>query len=242
MPSTFAPKRALYRSVCMLLVTLMVTAPALDAEARRRKRRRSRAKPTTATIEIMSMTKGAAVFLDDKQVGKVPLAAPLTVSVKKPHVVRLQKRGFTAYVETVRLKPGEARELEADLVPSGGILKVMCNIRRAQVLLDGRPIGRTPFDGDVPAGKHKLEIVAPGKQPETRLIDLRAGNVMRVAFVLKDPPAPVMKKDDSVFGRWWFWTAVGAAVIGGATAAALASRDVEVNAPEPNLTLNLAPK
>ncbi|HAN30388.1 MAG TPA: hypothetical protein DCQ06_02210 [Myxococcales bacterium] len=234
--------RSVTRHVGLSLIVLMVLAPALDAEARRRRRRRARVKPpATATIEILSMTKGATIFIDDRNVGRVPLNKPVTVSPNQSHVVRLQKRGFTPYVETVRLKPGTSRELEADLVPSGGILQVICNVRRAQVLLDGKPIGRTPFDGDIPAGKHKLEVVAPGKQPQSRLVDLRAGNLMKVAFVLKAPPPPVVKKDNSVFGRWWFWTAVGAAVIGGATAAALASRDVQVSAPQPNLTLKLSP-
>ncbi len=233
-----AARRRSVRAFGVLMTALLVLGPAFDAHARRRRPRRAK-KAAKTTIEIMSMTKGAKIYLDDKQVGVVPMEEPLVVTPNKPHVVRLQKRGFTPFVDTIRVKPGESREVEADLVPSGGILRLTCNIRRAQVLLDGKPIGRTPFDGDVAPGKHKLEIVAPGKKPESKLIDVRPGEALKFDIKLVDLPKPVVKKDDSLLGKWWFWTAVGAAVVGGATAAALATREVQVNPPQANLTLNV---
>lgn len=236
---TSLSRSPLARALSVLLAVAFTLAPALDAHARRRRRARRPKKVQKTTIEIMSMTGGAEIYLDDKKIGTVPMEEPIEVTPNVPHSLRLQKRGFTPFVDTLRLKAGESREVEADLVPSGGILKLTSNIRRAQVLLDGKPIGRTPFDGDIPPGKHKLEIVAPGKTPESRLIDVRAGKVVTMAVTLKDVPGPITKKDTSVFGKWWFWTAVGAAVVGGATAAALSSREIQVNPPQANLTLNV---
>lgn len=227
------------RAIGLLVAMALVLGPALSAEARRRKRVRRPAKVKKTTIEIMSMTGGATIYLDDKKIGVVPMEEPIEIAPNTPHSLRLQKRGFTPFVDTLRLKPGESREIEADLVPSGGILKLSCNIRRAQVMLDGKPIGRTPFDGDVPPGKHKLEVVAPGKTAASRLIDVRAGKTITLNVKLKDIPGPITKKDKSILGKWWFWTAIGAAVVGGATAAALASREVQVNPPQANLTLNI---
>ncbi|MCO4761137.1 MAG: PEGA domain-containing protein [Myxococcales bacterium] len=230
------------RAMGLFVAVTLALGPALDAHARRKRPRRARKVKKKTTVEIMSMTRGATIFLDDKKIGVVPMEDPIVVTPGAPHVIRLQKRGFTPFVDTVRLKAGEQREVEADLVPSGGILKLACNIRRAQVLLDGKPIGRTPFDGDVPPGKHKLEVVAAGKMPSTQVIDIRAGKLVSLTIKLKDIPAPVVKKDKSLFGKWWFWSAVGAAVLGGATAAALATREVQVNPPAPNLTLNIGGK
>jgi len=231
-------RRRLARGTGLMMAMLLVLAPALDADARRRRVRRPR-KAKKTTIEIMSMTGGAEIFLDDKKIGVVPMEDPITVTPNVPHSLRLTKRGFTPFMDTIRLKAGQSKEIEADLVPSGGILKVTCNIRRARVMLDGKPIGRTPFDGDIPPGKHKLEIIAAGKTPAARLIDVRAGKEIVITIKLVDIPGPITKKDKSILGKWWFWTAIGAAVVGGATAAALASREVQVNPPQANLTLNI---
>lgn len=209
-----------------------------DAHAARRKRNRPQAS-AESTLEIMSLTRGAKVFVDDQEVGTVPLAAALTLEPGKPHVVRLQKRGFATFVETVTLKPGESREMEADLVPSGGVLKVKCNIRRAQIMLDGKPIGLTPFDGDIAPGKHTLQVVSAGKLADTRVIEVNAGEELAIEVELKDVPPPVIEDDDSILGRWWFWTAVGTAVVGGVTLGVLSSREINVQPSAPNHTINL---
>ncbi len=204
-----------------------------DADARRRRRK---AKPTT--LEIMSMTAGAEVYVDDELVGKVPLPEPLKL---KPgtHTIRVQKRGFTPYVDTVKVRRGQQAEFEADLVPSGGILKVKCNIRRAQVLLNDKPIGRTPFDGDVSPGKHTLQVVAAGKLRDKRMIEVKAGEEINLNVTLKDVPPPIIKKDDSLLGKWWFWTAVGTVVVGGVTVGVLSARTIELAPKAPDHSIAL---
>jgi hypothetical protein len=214
------------KCVAVLVAASFVVGPGMieDAWARKR-RRRSRAKPTS--LEIMSMTAGAEVFIDDKLVGKVPLEKPLVLKAGS-HSIKVQKRGFTPHIDTITVRAGQQKELEVDLVPSGGVVKVSCNVRRAQVLMDGKPIGKTPFDGDVSPGKHKLEVVATGKLRDSRLIEVRAGEELKLEVVLKDVPPPIVKKDKSLLGKWWFWTGVGAVVFGGVTVGVLSARTIEV--------------
>jgi hypothetical protein len=100
------------------------------------------------------------------------------------------------------------------------------------VLLDGKPIGRTPFDGDVTPGRHTLQVVAPGKLQDTRVIEVKAGEELRFKVELKDVPPPIVEKDDSIFGAWWFWTAVGVTVLGGVTVGVLSGQTTEVPAEE----------
>lgn len=176
------------------------------------------------------MTAGAEVYIDDKLIGNVPIDAPVKLAPGR-HTIKLQKRGFTPHIDTIKLRRGQQRELEIDLVPSGGVVKVSSNVRRAQVLLDGKPIGRIPFDGDVPPGKHKLEVVAAGKLRETRMIEVRAGEEMTLEVQLKDVPPPIVKKDKSLLGKWWFWTGVGAVVVSGVTVGVLSARTIEVPPP-----------
>ena len=205
-----------------------VAGPCLTTDAWA-KRRRRKAKKTT--LELMSMTAGAEVYIDDKLIGKVPIEEPIVLSAGS-HTIKVQRRGFTPHIDTIKLRSGEQKELEVDLVPSGGVVKVNCNVRRAQVLLDGKPIGRTPFDGDIAPGKHKLEVVATGKLRETRMVAVRAGVEVKFDIVLKDVPPPIVKKDNSLLGKWWFWTGVGAVVIGGVTVGVLSARTIEVPPPQ----------
>ncbi len=220
------------RLASALLIGAFVAGPMLvqSAEARRRRRGRKAKVVKKTTLEIMSMTRGAKVFINDKLVGEVPLAEPVALAPGRAHVIRLTKRGFTPFVDTVRIKRGQQKEIEADLVPSGGVVKIKCNIRRAQVLLDGKPIGRTPFDGDVEPGRHTLQVVAPGKLQDTRVIEVKAGESLDLTVDLKDIPPPIVEKDDSIFGAWWFWTAVGVTVLGGVTVGVLSGREIEVAA------------
>lgn len=218
------------RLVAALLIGSFIAGPLLATDVQAARRRTKAVKSTSSSVEIMSMTRGAQVYVDDKLVGAVPLDGPVTLSPNQPHVIRLRKRGFTTFVDTVRLKVGEARELEADLIPSGGVVTIACNVRRAQVLLDGRAIGRTPFDGDVSPGRHTLQVVAPGKLQDTRVIEVMAGEVTKLDVELKDVPPPTVEKDDSILGAWWFWAAVGATVLGGVTIGVLSAREIDIAA------------
>lgn len=230
-PSLQPYKRLLVAGLVCSFVAGPIVAP--NAYARRR------AKHTkAATLEIMSMTAGADIYVDDKLVGKVPLAQPLELT-PGTHTIRLQKRGFTPFVDTVRIGAGKQEEIEADLVPSGGVLRIKCNVRRAQVLLNDKPIGRTPFDGDIGPGKHTLQVVATGKLRDKRLIEVRAGQVIDLDVQLKDIPPPIVQKDNSLLGKWWFWTAVGTVVVSGVTVGVLSARVTEVAPPSPDATISL---
>lgn len=221
-------------SALALIAVPLAPLPGYAAKARRKP-----AASNETRLTISSLTRGATVLVDDEEVGTVPLEGPLAVTPNDNHIIRVQKRGFSTFVETVKLAPGENREIEADLVASGGILKVTANVRRATILLGGKAIGVVPFDGDVEPGRHQLQVAAPGKVADTRVIDIKAGEEMTVDVQLKDVPAPVVQQDRSILGRWWFWTAIGTAVVGGVAAGVFASREVKVDAPAPNHSILL---
>lgn len=193
----------------------------------------------SASLTIVSMTRGAQVFVDDILHGEVPLPEPLAISAGQTHTVRVQKRGYAPLVETVLLSAGQSKELEADLVPTGGILRVTSNVLRAQVLLSGQALGRTPFDGDVPLGEHTLQIAAPGYQTHAQPLVVRAGEAQDVRADLVPQAAPVARSDDRLTGKWWFWSAIGLAVVGGVAAGLVLGQDTQVAPPAPNGVLKL---
>ena len=198
--------------------------------------------PDTATITVSSLTRGAEVFLNDDRVGEVPLPAPLTVKPGETYSIRVQKRGYAPFVDTVIAGAGQDSHVEADLIPTMGVLKIDCNVLRAQVSLSGKPMGRTPFDGDVPPGNHELRVVAPGYLQEVRMVQMEAGQPQALDITLAAVPAPavIVDEDTSVLSRWWFWTAVGVLVVGGVTAGVVATqgpRHVPAGEPDGRVTL-----
>ena len=196
--------------------------------------------PDKATIAVSSMTRGAKVYLNDQEVGEVPLKAPMTVKAGETYSIRVQKRGYAPYIETVMAGGGQNSVVEADLVPNMGVLRIDCNVLRARVTLAGKPIGMTPFDGDVTPGKHELRVAMPGYIQDTRQIQIEAGQEQRLQIALAEVPAPVVEEDKSILGRWWFWTAVGAVVVGGVTAGVVATQAPKhVPAAEPDARLQL---
>ena len=194
--------------------------------------RKPTAKPATvedaasneATITVSSLTRGAKVYVNDAEVGEVPLKAPLKVKAGETYAIRVQKRGYAPYVDTVMAGGGQNSEVEADLVPTMGVLRIDCNVLRARVTLAGKPIGLTPFDGDVAPGKHELRIGAPGYTQDVRELQIDAGQELALNIALAPVTAPLAQEDPSILSRWWFWTAVGAVVVGGVTAGVLATQ------------------
>jgi hypothetical protein len=194
----------------------------------------------SATITVSSLTRGAKVFVNDAEVGEVPLPAPLRVKAGETYAIRVQKRGYAPYVDTVMAGAGQDSQVDADLVPTMGVLRINCNVLRARVTLAGKPIGMTPFDGDVPPGKHELRIAATGYLLETQELTVEAGQEQTLDITLAAVPVPAVVEDKSIFARWWFWTAVGAVVVGGVTAGVVASQGAKhVPAGDPDARIQL---
>ena len=97
--------------------------------------------------------------------------------------------------------------------------------KSAEIRLDHLPIARGRFVGDVSAGAHWLEVTDEGFVPSRRRLTLSPGSLERVDVTLLEV------EQESIAGKWWFWTAIGvaaAAVAAGTTVAVVATR------PEPN--------
>jgi len=224
------------RLVSSLTVVCLVAAPAWAAGPR------TPPPPAGPRIEapggvlINSTTTGAIIEIDGKQVGTVPLDDSI-VLLPGQHTLKVHLRGYTEYLDTFTVAPGEEVELEIDLIPYAGIVRVNTTEAGATVKIDGKVEGVTPFDKDIPVGKKQLLVTRPGFYDDVRELDVRAGETYNVDVVLKAMP----KKDTdeaAFYEKWWFWTIVGVAGAGAATAIALTSGG-EAKPPTPSFTLSV---
>ena len=187
------------------------------AFARGGSRRRAAARPTG--VIVYSLTTNARIEIDGRTVGTVPFEGIVHLAPGS-HTVRVIKRGYAERTEVVNLKQGQVMELELDLLPFAGVAEVKCNADGASLLLDGKSFSKLPFDGEIPMGKHKLQATARGYMPAEQEVDIEGGKSYKIFLELK-PAAEVMPEGGSapgLLGKWWFWTAAGAVLIGSVAA------------------------
>ncbi len=187
-------------------------------------------------VTVMSTTNGATVFVDGKDVGKIPMEDSI-VLLPGQHTIKVTLRGCGDYLDTFEIAPGQEMELEIDLVPFAGIVRIDTKAPGATVKVDGKVEGVTPFDKDIAVGKRTIMVSALGFKDEVRTVDIRAGETHTLAFELKELPKP--DSASAFYEKWWFWTIVGAAGAGAATAIALTAGGGTTSSPTPSFTLQI---
>ena len=120
----------------------------------------SKGKPergSPAKLEIITRPSGAEVYYADEYRGKSPIVIEANSGRDD---LSIDLDGWNLYKSRVNLWPNQTTTLNIELkLPLGG-LKITTNPPKAQITLDGRPIGSTNGAelnvGKVPAGKHNL--------------------------------------------------------------------------------------
>ncbi len=124
--------------------------------------------PDKGSIRVISTAPSATVSLDGS--AKQPLPATFKDVSPGSHIVSVEAPGYAVWQRTVTVERGQTLEVVAELGQAGRLDVVTKDGRRAELFLNGRPIGRTPFTGDVPAGTHTLLVQREdGKQEEFQI-------------------------------------------------------------------------
>lgn len=64
-------------------------------------------------LQLYSWPSGAVVLIDGESVGSTPLSVTVSPST---HEVKMEKAGYSSYLKSVDVRPGQPRELEVNLV------------------------------------------------------------------------------------------------------------------------------
>ena len=110
-------------------------------------------KPAGLTVPVTSDPVGAQVLVNGK-----PLAAPTPTELAglepgKSYDVRVNMKGFHEWKSNLTAKSGD--KLEAKLVANEKLVEVSSTPAGADVMLDGRRVGKTPYT------IHKLDVTKP---------------------------------------------------------------------------------
>lgn len=179
---------------------------------------RAEASRRAGYIKIVSGTRGAQVLIDGQPMGRVPLSDPIPVTAGQ-HVIKVSKPGYTDYLEVVVVRTGQVKEVEVDLFPFKGMLRVTADKKGARVYVDGKFMGRVPVDLELAPGAHSVRVALAGHQDVIRRWVAKAGRVARLrakmvklGVVAKDPKVAVGVKK-RWYQKWWFWVSVASGVV-----------------------------
>lgn len=125
-------------------------------------------------IAVKSFTNGARVFVDGDPVGSVP--AVLRNVKAGSHTIKVVRLGYLSFEESVTVAAGKTTEVQADLLPISGVLKISSPVKGTQLLVDGKNLGALPYEGEVQVGKRTIEVRKDGYQTYKQVLSVAAGN------------------------------------------------------------------
>jgi hypothetical protein len=120
-------------------------------------------------VDVRGAESGATLVIDGRERGSVP-SPPVRVNAGT-HLVRLSREGFLPFETQVQVAGAQTVVVQAKLAPltRGGRLKIGEQAgKAADVIVDNVQVGKTPWDGTLPAGNHMVVLRAPdgwGTQP-----------------------------------------------------------------------------
>ncbi len=198
------------KALTALTVAVLCLAVATPSDARRKKRRK---KARVGKLEISTMTDGATVLVDGKEVGTLPLPAPINLPVGK-HTLKVFKRGYTEFLDVFTIRSRKTTTLDVDLLPVAGILIITCATPDAQVYIDGKYMGIAPQEQEVLIGERSIKVRKPGFYDYMKSVKAIAGKVVRIKIKLKAMPVgslyrPAPPPPPKWYEKWYVW--VGAA-------------------------------
>jgi hypothetical protein len=139
---------------------------------------------TWATVDLTTDPPGAQVWIGSKAGpprGTTPFQ--LQVAAGKQTLI-LEKPGFQMVTRPITLSPGRTTPVGIALPPLMPILVVRSAPVGAEVVIDGRVVGKTPFNQAVLGGKRTLEVRLGGHAPHQREILLEAVHTAAAPLVV----------------------------------------------------------
>jgi hypothetical protein len=179
-------------------------------------------------LDLHVSEEGAAVFVDEQQVGVTPLRDPVRLDVG-PRKIRIFKPGFKELVVVREVVGGGEIALAAVLEKEvhRGRLIVAAGAQDF-IFIDSRMVGRGSWEGWLPSGGHTLRVTAPGMLAHQTEVILQDNQVRRLDVRLKaDPPDNLAR---------WLWIGGGAVLLAGTVVAGAL-----VFSPEPPVPGNVSP-
>jgi hypothetical protein len=165
-----------------------------------------------STVHLVVNESDAAVFVDERRVGKTPLPGPLFVDLGNRRI-RVSKPGFQDQVVTQEFAGGSQLTLLVTLPreENTGRIAILA-VPGNTIRVDGQIVGEAQWRGTLPAGEHSLRVTAPDMLPYAKEIVVQAGEERTLYVQLDEAGGGGIPA--------WVWVGAGVLVAGGAATGA----------------------
>lgn len=123
-------------------------------------------------IVVNSNVAGAQVTIDGEDKGEAPVV--IENAAGGGHAIVVAAQGYEEFRTTCEIRAGQNCEIEARLHPIGTPVLVTASVDGAELFVDGRSFGPTPYEGNLPVGQHQIEVRREGHTSFVSQIDLTA--------------------------------------------------------------------
>ncbi len=129
--------------------------------------------PLSGSFRISATVEGASVYLDGELVGEAPVTREDVPAGR--HRIRVESAGHEPFETEVRMRGGERKNVEANLVRMAASLRVDSDVAGATVFLDRNYVGTTPVDiKDLSPGEHQLTVSADGYDMHAETVNMES--------------------------------------------------------------------
>jgi hypothetical protein len=147
---------------------------------------------TELLVRLGGGVKGAHLFVDNKDVGTLPMTTGLLMTPGE-HTVVVRRLGFSDYTRRVKIQKGKAADIGVTLEAVAGVVTVTSDVPGATVAINGQPKGPAPVANLVlKPGQYDIVVSKEGFEPETKSLAVKAGKDYVVTANLRpaEPPKP----------------------------------------------------
>jgi hypothetical protein len=136
-------------------------------------------------LELSSDPSGGKIYVDRREKGETP--SVLSNVRSGSHVIRIVKQGYEPYEEQVKVAEGERKKISASLKMAAGSLLVNTDPSGANIFIDGRFVGASPYEGrDLFSGTHRVRVAKEGYDTWEKDVVVEAGKGVQVFAMLRE--------------------------------------------------------
>lgn len=168
---------------------------------------------TELAVKLNGGIKGARVFVDNKDMGALPLSAPLPIDAGE-HTVVVRRPGFSDFTRRVTVQAGKPAEVAVTLEAVAAVVSVGSDVAGVTIAVNGQSRGQVPLTNLVlKPGQYQIAATKEGFEPQTKDLGLKAGKDYPVMFYMRPsekptavastdrPEKPVLTPSDSTVGH-----------------------------------------
>lgn len=150
--------------------------------------------PENATVIIDSEPSGAHVQMNGKEIGDTPVLLPDLALGSYSATVQMQ--GYTRRDISWKVQNGRPILINVPLMNNIGTLSLTSDPEVAEIEIDGKSYGNTPFRDSFEQGQHKIRLTKAGYKPYEKIVTVKRDETTDVNAALEMLPGSLALDSD----------------------------------------------